>query len=99
MALVKFESEVGNLLLLHNYAVEILEMIGHSGAIPSALLPERIDDALQKLENNLEKKEQVIVYETNVDFKPPLTSRIFPFRQLLLRANEAKCEVSWNYED
>ena len=67
MKLVKFESDVGTLVVPDNYANQMLKMIGHSGVIPSALLPEEIPHALATLDQNLQIQDQehIIFQKTN----------------------------------
>ena len=98
MALVKFESRVGNLIIIENYAHQILKMIGHSGKIPSALLAEDISLAIEKLDLALklqgpESKDIKNGYKD--DKEPSLSVRCHPFKQLLKRAKKARCEISW----
>ena len=98
MALVKFESKVGNLVMLPNYADQILKMIGHSGIVPSALLPEDIPLALMKLDQNLPKVKKVAPDSFDNDYSPSIEVRIFPFRELLKKANKKHCEIVWRLE-
>ncbi len=99
MALVKFESKAGNLIMIHDYADQILKMIGHSGVIPSALLPTDIETAIKSLEQNLAKKEisdSASQDANDNDYRPSLKSRVYPFKQLLKRAQQKKCGLVWN---
>ena len=52
--LVKFKSEVGGFTMFGDVARTLLKMMGHSGTIPSAILPEDIPDAIRTLEKALE---------------------------------------------
>ena len=47
--LIKFESEAGNLTMFDDVAVPILKLMGHSGTVPSAIMPEDIPPAVARL--------------------------------------------------
>ncbi len=101
MKLVKFESDVGTLTVPTNYANQMLKMIGHSGVIPSALLPEEIPHALATLDQNLQNQDnkQVDKRKTqNYQPEPALKTRAFPFQKLLEKAIQKRCEVLWAFK-
>ena len=100
MTLVKFESEAGDIIMISDYADQILKMIGHSGVVPSALLPTEIEPAIKSLEIGLAHKElaNVKTQESQHHKKnniPSLRTRAYPFRELLKRARDKQCGVTW----
>ena len=100
MKLVKFESDVGTLVVPANYANQMLKMIGHSGVIPSALIPEEIPHALATLNQNLQNQgnKQAVKKNQDYQFEPSLKTRTFPFKQLLEKATQKRCEVLWTFK-
>ena len=101
LKLVKFESDVGTLVVPNNYANQMLKMIGHSGVIPSALLPEEIPDALANLAQNLQTQDNKQVDKRKTQHyqpEPSLKTRVFPFQQLLEKAIQKHCEILWAFK-
>ncbi len=47
--LIKFDSEVGSFTMAGDIAVQLLKAMGHSGTVPSAILPGDIPRALARL--------------------------------------------------
>jgi len=47
--LVKFDSEAGSFTMNGDIAVQLLKAMGHSGTVPSAILPRDIPAALARL--------------------------------------------------
>jgi hypothetical protein len=100
--LVKFDSKVGTLTMFGEVAVQLLQMMGHSGTIPSALLAADIPPAIDRLERAL----------AGVTPPPPppptpgdesdqpgpvsLRLRAFPLIELLKRASAKEVDVMWD---
>lgn len=99
--LVKFQSDVGTLTMFGDVAVPLLKLMGHSGTVPSAILPEDIPAAVARLkdavaagpdagsptgEKDRDSKEELPV---------SLRQRAFPLIELLERAARSECEVMW----
>ena len=101
--LVRFESDVGNLTMFGDVAVKLLKMMGHSGTVPSAILPKDIPAALARLQTALQAAEPAAASRSpSQDTKegerePPvsLRRRAHPLIELLSRAAERDCEVMW----
>lgn len=101
--LVHFESEVGNLTMFGDVAVKLLKMMGHSGTVPSAILPKDIPAALGRLESALRSADPSDVggrggqSVTEGESEPPvsLRRRAYPLIELLTRAAERDTEVMW----
>ncbi len=99
--LVRFESDVGNLTMFGEIAVKLLKMMGHSGTVPSAILPEDIPGALERLRHALDADPKAEASATGAkadnEKEPPvsLKRRAFPLMELLGRAAKDGCEVMW----
>lgn len=102
--LVRFQSDVGNLTMFGEVAVKLLKMMGHSGTVPSAILPEDIPGALERLKRALDAEPQSKTKASggeedkeNKEKEPPvsLKRRAFPLMELLDRAAKDGCEVMW----
>jgi hypothetical protein len=99
--LVRFQSDVGNLTMFGEVAVKLLKMMGHSGTVPSAILPEDIPGALERLRRSLDtepqSEERASAGGEDKEKEPPvsLKRRAFPLVELLGRAAENGCEVMW----
>jgi hypothetical protein len=82
-------------------AVRLLKLMGHSGTVPSALLAEDVQAALERLEAAVEAGEQLPEPEENAqrdDDEPAvsLPHRALPLIELLKAAAKAKCNVMWD---
>lgn len=54
--LVRFRTPTfGNITMFGDVAIQLLRMMDHSGTIPSAISPEDIPEALQRLREALDK--------------------------------------------
>jgi Domain of unknown function (DUF1840) len=98
--LVRFDSEVGSVTMFGDMAVTVLEMMGHSGTVPSALLAADIPAALQKLKSALAmtSDESHVPAESNQDDKQPpvsLRQRAFPLVELMERAAARGVDITW----
>jgi hypothetical protein len=99
--LVRFQSDVGNLTMFGEVAVKLLKMMGHSGTVPSAILPEDIPGALERLKRALDaeprSETRASGSEEDKEKEPPvsLKRRAFPLMELLDRAAKDGCEVMW----
>lgn len=82
-------------------AVRLLNLMGHSGTVPSALLAVDVPVALARLEAAVAVSEQLPEPEVSgqsVDDEPPvsLSHRALPVIELLRAAAKAKCDVMWD---
>jgi len=100
--LVRFDSDVGTLTMFGEVAEQLLKAMGHTGAIPSAILPEDIPAAIERLKaaaaaqpdapsNESARAAGGDAHELPVSIK----QRAFPLIELLERAAKQKCEVLW----
>ena len=100
--LVKFQSEVGGLTMFNDVAVPLLKLMGHSGTVPSAIMPEDIPAAVAKLKAAVAARpgapDPAAKRHPDADEKEiPVTlkQRAFPLIDLLERAAKQQCEVVW----
>jgi hypothetical protein len=100
--LVKFDSDVGTLTMFGDAAVQLLKSMGHSGAVPSAILPEDIPAAIERLKAAAAVQPDAAAEASERSAGDPdgelpvsLRQRAFPLIELLERAAKRKCEVIW----
>lgn len=102
--LVTFKTEAyANITMFGDVAVALLKLMGHSGTIPGALMPEDIPDALERLE-------AAIAANPNATLDPQgnkddddeadephvsLTNRAMPLIELLQAAKADQKHVMW----
>ena len=82
-------------------AVRLLNIMGHSGTVPGALLAEDVPLALEKLKAAAEEDKVSGGAEKNSDEESEeqpvsLSVRAHPLIELLTAAAEQKCDVMWD---
>jgi uncharacterized protein DUF1840 len=98
---VKFDSEAGTFTMNMDIAVQLLKAMGHSGTVPSAILPADIPSALARLKSAIEadtKKSRPAMDgegEDQLEMPVSLRQRAFPLIDLLTRAVAKRAEVMW----
>ena len=102
MMLVTFSSDAyENITLFGHVALQLIKMMGQSGAIPSAILAEDIPQALEQLQQALYREQQkpqqpIKPLDDEVDEDTvSISQRALPLIQLLTAASEKKCDVMW----
>ncbi len=103
--LVRFDSRVGGFTMFGEVAVELLKMMGHSGTVPSAILPGDIPRALERLRAALAVAPEpppkgADLREGSGEAEEPrvsLRQRAHPLIDLLTRAAKADCDVLWHW--
>ena len=100
--LVKFDSDVGTLSMFGDVAVQLLKSMGHTGEVPSAILPEDIPAALTRLKAAAASQAATPAAARATSAGDPehvlpvtLKQRAFPLIELLERAAKEECEVLW----
>ena len=100
--LVKFESEAGTLTMFGDVAVPLLKLMGHTGTVPSAILPEDIPAAVTRLKAAVSAKPDAPgpaaekhADQNQKEIPVSLKQRAFPLIELLERAAKRDCEVMW----
>lgn len=90
-----------NITMFGADAVRLLELMGHRGTVPGALLAENVPAALASLEAAVAANEQLPEAEESgqsVDEEPPvsLSRRALPVIELLKAAVKSKSDVMWD---
>ncbi len=100
--LIKFQSDVGTLTMFDDVAVPLLKLMGHSGTVPSAIMPEDIPAAVEKLKAAVAAQPGAPAPEAakrsereEGELPVSLKQRAFPLIELLERAAKRECEVVW----
>lgn len=105
--LVTFRTDAyADITMLGEVAVELLELMGHSGTVPSAIAPEDIPAALERLEAGLAERERTEAESAPADEdedddeareeRVSLRNRAFPLRKLLEAAHREHVPVMWD---
>ena len=78
-------------------AIHLLKLMGHSGTVPSAILPEDIPAALERLRAGLAAEPAAADDTPNEQGEPPvsLKNRAFPLIELLEAAVREHVPVRW----
>lgn len=89
-----------NITMFGEVAIRFLQMMGHSGTVPGAMLAKEVPAALAALESALAEpgcQTRVNHEEEDEDEQPiSLSHRAFPLIQLLKNAIQAEADVVWN---
>ncbi len=101
--LVTFRTKAfGNIIMFGDVAVKLLEKMGHSGTVPSAIEPEDIPEALQRLRAALEiEASRTEPAESEEAEEHPehrlisLKQRAMPLIELFEAAEKAHEPVTW----
>ena len=98
--LVTFKTDVGNITMFGDAAVQMIKMMGHSETIPGAILAADIPEALNRLQNALTHKKMPPSNDQDEDDedKEPVVSmshRALPLINLLTEAVQADCDLMW----
>ncbi|MCB1986262.1 MAG: DUF1840 domain-containing protein [Burkholderiales bacterium] len=98
--LVTFKTDVGNIAMFGDVALQMIKMMGHSETIPGAILAEDLPQALSRLKNALanEKAPPPTDKDEDDDDKEPAistTHRAIPLINLLTEAIAADCDLMW----
>ena len=100
--LIKFESDVGALTMFDDVAKPLLKLMGHTGTVPSAILPEDIPAAVARLKAAVAAAPRAPgpaadkhTDQEHGEIPVSLRQRAFPLIELLERAAKEGCEVVW----
>ena len=95
--LVKFDSKAGALTTFGDVAVQLLRLMGQSGAVPGAILSQDIPAALARLREGVGAHPEAPAKKTDGDEEPAvgLSQRAFPLIELLERAAKTGADVIW----
>jgi len=91
-----------DITMFGNDAEHLLELMGHSGTIPSAIFAKDVPAVLERLKIAIESEERTSVESVAIDgddndteIKVSTANRAFPLIQMLIAAIEADCNVMW----
>ncbi len=90
-----------DITMFGDVAVRLLNLMGHSGTVPGALLAEDVEAALERLEAAIEADEQLPEPDESVEGEDDesavsLAHRALPLIELLRAAAKAKCNLMWD---
>lgn len=83
--------------MFKEHAIPLLKLMGLTGAVPSAILPNEILDALRRARAHPSLSQSSMTSENNQnnEINIPLNTRAKPLFDLLERAEARNCEVMW----
>jgi hypothetical protein len=96
--LVTFRSKnSANITLFGDIAIRLLKIMGHSGTVPGAILAKDVPEALERLQQGIEKETPAAkAKENNADDETvSLAHRALPLIELLSFASKEKNDVMW----
>jgi hypothetical protein len=97
MPFVTFHSRAaGDFTMFESVAVSLLKKMGHSGTVPSAILPEDIPQALQRLKAGLATEPDADAEEPGEEPTVTLSRRAYPLVKMLEASLAEPCEVMWD---
>lgn len=76
-------------------AKSILKMMGHSGAVPSAIMAEDVPAVLQKLKAAIAAERPAASADDAEEPAISMAHRALPIIELLTAAAKEKCDVMW----
>lgn len=97
--LITFRCKVyANITMFGDVALQLLKMMGHSGAVPGALMPEDIPIALENLRASLAQVEKSPTADLGVEDEPvvSISHRAMPLLALLEAAAREEVPVMWD---
>lgn len=96
--LVTFTTKAyADIIMFGDVALSLLKMMGHSATVPSAILAADVPEALTRLKNALNAKEEQVSPQNADDgeAKISMRNRALPLIALLTAAAEQKADVMW----
>jgi hypothetical protein len=98
--LVTFRTKrYANITMFGDVAKQLLELMGHSGTVPSAVKAEDVPAALARLESAIEQRRAVDGAAEGHDDSPrkvTLSQRAVPLLELLRAAKANEADVMWD---
>lgn len=101
--LVTFRTKsYANITMFGDVAKQLLDLMGHSGTIPSAIKAEDVPAALARLQTAIDQRKETdtAVQSPDGDYDSPrrvtLTQRAGPLLELLRAAAAKKTDVMWD---
>ncbi len=103
--LVTFKTKAyANITMFGDVAVQLIRMMGHSGAVPGVILADDVPDALDRLKAAIDEEKRRAPAEPvepddedDEDGEPPvsLANRALPLIELLEAAAKRRVNVMW----
>tara|TARA_R110001606_G_scaffold399222_2_gene582398 strand:- start:53074 stop:53370 length:297 start_codon:yes stop_codon:yes gene_type:complete len=86
-----------DITMFGDVALSLLNMMGHSGTVPSAILAADVPEALTQLKSALDAKEEQVSPQNTNDDEPKVSmhNRALPLLALLTAAAKEKTDVMW----
>jgi len=98
--LVTFKTDVGNITMFGDIALQMIKLMGHSKTVPGAILAKDLPLALNRLKAALSPdKAAPPADEDEDDEKEPavsITHRALPLINLLDAAAQSGCDLMWD---
>lgn len=89
-----------NITMFGDVAIKLLTMLGHSGAVPGAILAEDVPHALQQLKNAVaghkENQSGKDTADDSEDQRIDLSQRAYPMIEMLTHAAKAHSNIMWD---
>jgi hypothetical protein len=99
--LIRFRSDAGDITMFGHVALELIKMMGHSGAVPSAVLARDIPVALENLKQGIKTAPRPPAPGEDQDRDGPsvsLQQRAFPLIELLERCAKNGYDLLWEQQ-
>lgn len=104
MDMIRFSSKAGaSVTLQTRYAGQFIHLMGHSGAIPGAILAEDVGAALEQLRHGLANAQDAAPDEQSDEEeredRVSLSTRAYSLLQLLEAARKKQQDLYWEHFD
>jgi hypothetical protein len=86
----------GDFMMTGEIAISLLKKMGHSGTVPSALMPEDIPQALDKLKAAMSAEPAAPPNSEDGEAPVSLSRRAYPLVKMLEASLAEDCEVMWD---
>jgi hypothetical protein len=97
--LVTFHTKAyADIVMFEDVAKTLMGLMGHSGAIPSAIDASNVADSLERLRSAIAQRDPLVTTpnEEEGPGRVGLAQRAYPLIQLLTAAANRGCAVSWS---
>ncbi|MDC8445233.1 MAG: DUF1840 domain-containing protein [Nitrosomonas sp.] len=97
--LVTFKTDVGDITMFGDVALQMIKLMGHSETVPGAILAKDLPLALSRLKAALLTHKAAPPADENEDEEKPaisITHRALPLISLLDAAARAGCDLMWD---
>ena len=97
MGFIRFHSRVaGDFSMFEEVALSLIKKMGHSGTVPSALMPEDIPQALDRLRAVMSVELEEPAMSGDDEPAVSLSRRAWPLVKMLEASLAEECEVMWD---